>query len=89
MLDEAVSALDVQVRAHVLDLLQHLSNRYGLSYLFVSHDLTVVRAVTDRVMVMKAGEIVERGPTERVFTDPAHPYTRALLAAAPVLEGAA
>lgn len=88
VMDEPVSALDVSVRAQVLNLIDEIVDGLDLTLVFVSHDLSVVRHVCDRVAVMQAGEVVEVGPTERLFAEPEHTYTRSLVAAIPDLQAA-
>jgi peptide/nickel transport system ATP-binding protein len=82
--DEPVSALDVSIRSQILNLLEDMKARYGLTLIFIAHDLAIVKVVSDRVAVMYLGKLCEIGPTEQIFGDPAHPYTSLLLQAIPV-----
>ncbi|MEU2660625.1 ABC transporter ATP-binding protein, partial [Streptomyces sp. NPDC007325] len=83
VLDEAVAALDVSIQAQILDLLREIRREAGIGYLFVTHDLAVVRHVADDVLVLKSGRVVESGPVDRVLGTPEHPYTRLLLDSVP------
>ncbi|MPL84662.1 Oligopeptide transport ATP-binding protein OppF [bioreactor metagenome] len=89
VLDEPVSALDLSVQAQVLNLLADLQEEFGLTYVFISHDLSVVRYIADDVMVMHKGDVVEQGTRDEIFSNPRHPYTQQLFAATPVTDIAA
>mgnify|MGYP001271816591 FL=1 len=82
--DEPVSALDVSIQAQILNLMQELQQQLGLTYLFITHDLSVVKHISDDIMVMYLGQVVEKAPAERIFENPLHPYTQALLSAIPI-----
>ena len=82
VLDEPTSALDMTVQVQIVELLRDLQRKWGLAYVFISHDLRVIRALAHKIMVMQNGDVVEAGPAEQVFANPQHAYTRTLLAAA-------
>lgn len=85
--DEPVSALDVSIQAQIINLLKQLKNDFNLTFLFISHDLSVIKYLSDRIAIMYLGEIVEIGKTEEIFNNPRHPYTKALLSAVPEING--
>ena len=82
--DEPVSALDVSIQAQILNLMQDLQKELDLTYMFITHDLSVVYHISDEIMVMYLGQVIEKAPTEKLFANPVHPYTQALLSAIPV-----
>jgi microcin C transport system ATP-binding protein len=82
VLDEPTSALDMTIQKQIIELLKELQKKYGITYLFITHDLRVIRALADEVAVMQNGRIVESGPAREIFQSPRHPYTRALFSAA-------